>query len=135
MPRIKQQMIWCGLCVGLAWLLGACALVTVTAVLGLAYRCSRAVLGDGPVEFTPMAVMGLLLFALPLTVAAFSALDGLWLTTGLVGTICLVASAILVSRRPGNLVALWFPYLSIPGVVLILITGLAARRMTGPTNA
>lgn len=74
--------------------------------------------------------MGLLLFVVPVGIAAFVVLDGRPMTSAPIGAVCVISSAVIATRRPGNLVGLWFPYIAVPSVALMLIVGFTVRRLS-----
>jgi hypothetical protein len=113
-----------------ALVVAACA---VAGVLTLAYRCSIAHPGDGPVDFAPTLAMGLLLFVAPLIVSALVVLDGQLKWTVLINVVCAAASVVLATRRPGNLVGIWFLALAVPAIAVMLVAA-GITRSTAPTS-
>lgn len=112
------------------------ALPTAVGVWVLAYRCdNKTVMGDGPVPFAPVMVTGLLLFVLPFTLAVYVASARHRGLLAVAAVLSVSAAVLLATRRPGNLVILWFPYVLVPNLWLLFVARFVAGRLATSGHA
>jgi hypothetical protein len=96
------------------------AALTVTAgVAVLAVRCSRAKLGDGPISFSGVVILGVPLLAVPIAIVAYRAAQRTRRLTLPVALISLVSAIVIAACPPGNLMALGIPFVLAPAMALV----------------
>jgi len=86
-------------------------------------------MGDGTVSLAGVLIFGLAIFVLPFAIAVYllaAKERGLLIPVAVLST---SAAAFLATRRPGNLVAVWFPIVLVVTLNLLFVAGYVARRL------
>jgi hypothetical protein len=95
----------------------------------LAVRCDSANLGDGPVPFLPVFTLGVGLLAVPFAIAVYWAARRTRRLTIPVGVLSVAAALVTATFRPGNLIAMAFPTVLLPALIVLWTAEPITRRL------
>ena len=104
-------------------------LTLAAGVLVLAFRSASAELGDGPIGFAGVLIVGLIVLVFPFGIAVYRAARRNARIAVPAGMITVAASVVIAVARPGYLTGLIFPVVLVVAIGFVWLAEAVLRRL------